>query len=254
MYNGEKLLNQKGLAVGLIVLFIVLSTSPISMGSNGIKDKIYESGQETLYQQYSEYRIQEHEHSENNVIFYFAACLVQYSKTHFREYPGKHTGVFLQYGILCFNASLEKLTLSIIMNYTAEMNYTIGVPSLAPIVAFGLKIENYSEYIWRTFKLKHNGYAKQEGNISINISFDMEHIKPGDKFILRPTVAIVSDPYVYLSKDYQFYKYTSRLLRFIYYVPSLHKILLEKRLFPFIAEHGSSGIYGENTRIIILFQ
>ncbi len=242
-------MNRKGLAAGTIMLLIVLSTSPMSMSSNIIKDEKYESGQD-----YFEYPFQENGYSENNVNIYFAEILVQYSKTYFRGHPSINTGAFIQYGILHFNASVEELTLSIIMNYTAEMNYIKGFSSRAPIVAFGFKIENYSEYIWRTFKLKHNGYAKQEGNISINISFDMEHIKPGDKFLLRPTIALVTDPYFFSSKDLQFNKDSSRFLRFIYFIPGLRTLVLEKLLFPFIAEYDRDGIYGENAKIIILFQ
>jgi len=106
-------LNQKGLAVGIIMLFIVLSTSPISIGSNVIRVENYESSQKTPYQQYMKDPIQKNKHSENNVIVYFADSLVQYSKTNFRGSPWKSTGIYLQYGILCFNASLKELTLSI---------------------------------------------------------------------------------------------------------------------------------------------
>jgi len=154
-----------------------------------------------------------------------------------------------------FDANLDELILEIVVNYTAEMNYTAGFPYviLAPIFAFGLKIENYSDFVWQSFKLKRDGYAKREGNVSVEIPFDMENIESGDKFLLNPKVAIVSDPLVYESKDLQFRKFTSLLLRFAYHISPLNKTLLEKWILPFIAEHDSSGIHGR-TKIYIFFE
>jgi len=196
--------------------------------------------------------------SDNRVTIYYADAQIEYSKSKTCPYLtfGKHTHVHTSGAFRSFDAGLEELVLEIVVNYTAEMNYTAGFPYivLAPITAFGLKIEHYSDYVWQSFKLKHDGYAKREGNVSVEIHFDMDNIESGDKFLLDPTFAIVSDPLVYLSKDLQFSKFTSLLLRFAYHLPSSNKLLLNKWILPFIAENGMFGIYGDFTKIYILFE
>lgn len=233
------MLFKKEVAFTIIILFIGISIFP-SVGSTVIEKS-----------NLSKY-------FEDRVTIYYADALIEYSKFITGPYIvfDKHIHFSSREFFLNFDANLESLSLKIVVNYTAEMNFTAGFPYVifAPIIAFGLIIENYSDYVWKSFKLKHDGYAKQEGNVSIEIPFDMNNIKSGDKFLLVPKVAIVGDPQVYESKDLQFSKFTSLLLRLAYHVPPLNKTLLEKLLLPFIAEHDSFGIYGDFTKIYILFE
>jgi hypothetical protein len=59
---------------------------------------------------------------------------------------------------------------------------------------------------------------------------------------------------LFLSKDSQFLKYTSFLLRFVYSISLFNRSFLNKWIFPFIAAHGQAGTYGEFTKIYILFE
>jgi hypothetical protein len=195
--------------------------------------------------------------TENRATIYYASAQVYYEKGESGSIPyyTKRVSV-LSFGTFhCFDANLENFVLEIVMNYTAEMDFKTNSSSiLAPIISFGLKIDNYTDYVWESFKLKHSGYVKRQGNISIEIQFDMDNIKSGDKFLLDPTIAIVGDPLVYTSKDLQIRKFTSILLRFAYHIPSQNKYLLNKIILPFIAEHDYSSIQGELTKICILFE
>jgi hypothetical protein len=195
--------------------------------------------------------------NNNQDTIYYAEALIEYSKSKTENYfrIGRHINFVSGSVYRSFDANMDELVLKIIVNYTAEMNFTAGYPFVifAPIIAFGMKIENYTDYVWKSFKLKHDGYAKREGNISIEIPFDMDTIEKGDKFLLDPTVAIVGDPLVYKSKDLQFNRFTSILLRFAYHTSSLKNNLLEYLILPFIAEYSDSGIYGDSTRIYIHF-
>ncbi len=233
----QKIQLKKGVTLAVIVLFIGINIVP-SAGSIVIEKPNLSK------------------HSDNRVTIYFATVQVEYSKYKTGPYIifGKYTRFHSSVTYRNFDANLDELVLEIVVNYTAEMNFTAGFPYVifAPIIAFGLKIENYSDYVWQSFKLKHDGYAKREGNVSVEIPFDMENIESGDKFLLNPKVAAVGDPLVYTSKDLQFRKFTSLLLRFAYHISPLNKTLLEKWILPFIAEHDRSGIQGG--KIYILFE
>ena len=77
------------------------------------------------------------------------------------------------------------------------MNYTLKFPFVyVPLVAFGLKVENYTDFKWESFKLKHHGYAKREGNISVEVSLDLENIESGDTIILQPIISLISVPFL----------------------------------------------------------
>ena len=237
------------LVVGIILLFILSSVSPLTFGVN-IQSLNNEESQ-FLEKSYL------NKQTENRATIYYASAQVYYEKGKSGTIPyyTKHVSV-LSFGTFhCFDANLENFVLEIVMNYTAEMDFKTNSDAiLAPIIAFGLKIDNYTDYVWESFKLKHSGYVKRQGNISIEIQFDMDNIKSGDKFLLDPTIAIVGDPLVYTSKDLQIRKFTSILLRFAYHIPSKNKYLLNKIILPFIAEHDIDGIQGESTKICILFE
>jgi len=195
--------------------------------------------------------------SEETIPIYYANVLVEYSKdslglkTLYLHVHGDFQSRFVE-----IPAKKSNLNLMIIMNFTAGMNFGNGISfvPLAPIIAFGMKIENYSDYVWKSMKFNHTGNASQEGNISIPISINMENVKPGDKMLIKPTIAIVGDPFVYSSKDLAFSKYTSYFLRFVYSI-SPDNPLLNKVIFPFIAEHNQRGEYESDfTKIYVLFQ
>jgi len=234
----------------IIIGLTLLTIFPISSAFDNkqiIIERLYSSEEPNI-----------NEHSENRATIYYADASVGYSKSKTGPYISinKHIHVHSSGTYHSFDADLEEFVLEIVVNYTAEMNFTAGFPYVifAPIIAFGLKIEKFSDYVWQSFKLKHDGYAKREGNVSVEIHFDMDNIESGDKIILDPTLAIVGDPLVYTSKDLQFSKYTSLLLRFAYHLPSSNKLLLNRWILPFIAENNWSGTYGDFTKIYILFE
>lgn len=138
-----------------------------------------------------------------------------------------------------FDANASEVTINVIFNYTATMEYTAGPPIvlLTPFVAFGLKIENYTDYSWEYFKLKHkNGLCEIEGNVSVNVTLNTNNVKKGDSIILFPIGCSITDPFVVSPNPYQNYtKNISPLLRIAYQFPILHDILLEPMILPFFA-------------------
>ncbi len=196
---------------------------------------------------------------DNRTTIYFANAHLDYSKTRTNFYYvfSKDIGLKSIGKHYYFDADLDDFILEIVVNYTTEMKYNnINIPFsvLRPIIAFGLKIEHYSDYQWQILHLKHFGNDNRQGNVSVEIPFDMDEIKKGDTFCFDPTIAIVGDPKIYTSKDLQFRKSTSLLLRFSYNIPFLNKFLLEKKLLPYIAEHNWAGLYDDLPKIYIDFE
>ena len=145
-----------------------------------------------------------------------------------------------------FDANLSEVSIKAVMNYTATVNYTAGPPIvlLTPFFAFGLKIENDTDYSWEYFKLKHeNGLCEKKGNISVNVTLDMSSIKKGDKIILYPTMNVITDPFLVRRASIpNFKKMVSPLLRFAFLFPRLHDTLLEPLILPFYAKYNSHEI------------
>ncbi len=142
-----------------------------------------------------------------------------------------------------FNANLSEVIIKVVITYVATMDYTGSPPIvlLKPFVAFGLKIENYTDYSWEFFKLKHEkGLFEKKGNVSVEVFINMSNIKKGDMIRLRPTRTIITDPWLITSKDYpNISKYISPLMRFVYEIPRLHDILLIQWILPFYAKFNS---------------
>ncbi|MHA1367348.1 MAG: hypothetical protein ACTSP5_13180 [Candidatus Heimdallarchaeota archaeon] len=44
--------------------------------------------------------------------------------------------------------------------------------------------------------MKHHGYAKREGNISVEVSLGMENIESGNTIILQPIISLISVPFL----------------------------------------------------------
>lgn len=184
--------------------------------------------------------------TEDTIILYYGTALLEYEKEKINNRISllKHINVHTHAPVYHIDPNLTELKLKIIVNYTAKMNFTAGFPYviLSPLVAFGLKVENYTDFIWESFKLKHYGYAKCEGNISVEISFDMENIESGDKIILQPSVIVIGDPGIFISKDFPRKEiFTSILMRFCYNLPSsiLKERLLHNLILPFFSPYNT---------------
>ena len=169
---------RKGLAVAGILLFIVVAFAPSI-------NAMFDSEMSDL-----------NEKSGDEVTIFYGDASQEFSKDklgHNRRHGHIHTSAFY----LHFDANLDELNLELILNYTAEMNYTLKFPFVyAPLVAFGLKVENYTDFKWESFKLKHHGYAKREGNISVEVSLGMENIESGNTIILQPIISLISVPFL----------------------------------------------------------
>ena len=142
--------------------------------------------------------------------------------------------------ILEFDTNLSEINIEVIIDYNAVMEYTYGPPIvlLTPFVAFGLKIENHTDYSWKYFKLKHeNGLCEMKGNLSIDVTLDTSEAKKGDRIILYPKMNIITDPWLVSMVDCRYFPIkTSPLLRIAYLFPRLHDILLEPFIIPFYAK------------------
>ena len=139
---------RQGLAVAVILLFIGLAVAP---SINAMVDSKTSNENISLI--------------DTETIFYgYASILIEIDD----EGRHLHREIHTHNSQPHFDADLDELVLEIVMNYSAEMNYTMKFPFvLAPLFAFGLNVENYTDYKWESFKLKHHGYAKREGIISI---------------------------------------------------------------------------------------
>ena len=200
---------KKGLTVVVILLFIGLAFAPSINAS--FDSKTSKEINNLL---------------DRNIIFYGNASIeIERENRHWHLHREIHT----QNKQYHFDADLDELVLEIIMNYSAEMNYTMNYPFvLAPLFAFGFGVQNYSDYKWMTFKLRHHGYDKRQGNISIEIEIDMENIEIGDEIRLIPSVCAISDPNIREDINY------SWIWRFALNLPIVNRFLLYKWLFSII--------------------
>lgn len=179
---------------------------------------------------------------------YLAEAEIHYYKTIIDGYIayGQHTHIHSVGGVYHFDADADEVVLEIVMNYTADMNYTIGFPFvvLAPLIAWGLKVENYSDYVWDAFKLKHDGYAMHDGNLSIEIKFDMDDIESGDKIYLNSSAFIVHDPFLHTSENYtEDVRFTCLLFRLAFNLPSFLRVrVLENWVLPYYAQFSQRGL------------
>ena len=211
---------KKSLSIGVILLFLLSALAPsISADSSSI-DFINKNAsvKKTLY--YCE--------SSVGII----------------RYPGGGWGAGGAHSshsyFLHFDADLEELIIEVVMNYSAVMEYNLRFPyPLAPIFAFGLKIENYTVYVWETFKLEHNGYAKQEGNISVVINIDMNQYENGSIECLQPYFVSFYDHSIrhstLLTPNNEL-SYTL-IMRILYNIPIFSKSLLHNWFLPKLAPY-----------------
>ncbi len=179
---------------------------------------------------------------------YLAEAEIHYYKTIIDGYfaYGQHTHIHSVGGVYHFDADADEVIIEIVMNYTADMNYTIGFPFVvfAPLIAWGLKVENYSDCVWDAFKLKHDGYAMHDGNLSIEIQFDMDDIESGDEIYLNSSAFIVHDPFLHTSENYTAdVRFTCFLFRLAFNLPHmLRDRVLEKLVLPYYAQFSLRGL------------
>ena len=145
--------------------------------------------------------------------------------------------------ILEFDANISEVNLKVIFNYTVTMEYTVGPPIvlLTPFIAFGLKINNFTDFTWEYFKCKHEGgLLDKKGNVSVNITLDTNNVTKGDSIVIYPTSSCITDPMLVDSNLYpNFPKKTSPLLRVSYFFPKLHDILIKPIIIPFYSKFNS---------------
>ena len=181
---------------------------------------------------------------ENNLTFYFANASITYTKNKENGdiYFNKHTHVHAQGYGLHFDVGTEDITMKLIMNYTGMLNYTtIGnrpYHLLKPLIAFGLREKNYTDYTWESFKLKRHGNEIKEGNISIEFTIETEKIQPGDEIIINPEIYIIGDPLLRISNESI---KTSWVLRLAYTFPIFNKIILHNKILPQYAPDNYKG-------------
>jgi len=140
---------------------------------------------------------------------------------------------------LYFNADLDELKIELIINYTAEMNYTLKWPfNFAPILAYGVRIQNISKYEWEYFKLKHHGYFKRTGNFSIVFDVDMSSVESGDLIIIQPILySILFQDMEMVSSPDNINKSLICFIRFIYHIPIINRLLLTNWIFPILGNY-----------------
>jgi hypothetical protein len=184
--------------------------------------------------------------TEDTIVLNYGIALIEYEKQKINNYISfrKHINVNTGAPAYHINPNFPDFKLKIILNYTASMNYTAGFPFivLAPLVAFGFKVNNHTDYDWDSFKLKHSGQSMKKGNISLEIDINLSGFKSGDEIILDPQVVVIGDPEVYTSNEFpREYKNTSLLLRCAFNLPIIGDCLLLNHILPFYAEWNTFG-------------
>ena len=173
------------------------------------------------------------------VSLYYGDVWIEISKESLRGVGERGSTVTHAY-YLHFDANVDELRIELILNYTAEMNYTLKFPFVfSPIFALGIKIQNITNYEWIYFKLKHHGYFTRCGNFSIVFNVDMTSIESGDELTIQPImsqIALPSDFPDFPDPD-NTNKFWRRFIRLIYHIPFLNELLLCNWLFPKFAAY-----------------
>ena len=154
---------------------------------------------------------------------------------------------------LYLNAKLDELKIELIVNYTAEMNYTLKWPfNFAPIPIFGIRIQNMTNYEWEYFKLKHHGYFIRTGNFSIVFDVDMSSVESGDLVIIQPILySIFIQDMVMALYPYTTNKALISFIRLIYHIPILNELILTKWIFPMIGDNEYHSV--KSSRLYLYF-
>ena len=146
------------------------------------------------------------------------------------------------------DAESDELFIDIVMNYTAEMTYShiLTWPiCFAPIIAYGLMVENYTDYTWKTIKMKNYGYDFVEGNITVEIEVDMSNAKSGEHIFIAPNYVFIWNNI--LDSEILNYSHTLGLIapnnetmkwavimRILYNLPVVGEFFLHNWLLPYL--------------------
>jgi hypothetical protein len=179
--------------------------------------------------------------SDSNIVLsqketiYLGYFIINFTKELLKN--NKHSFGYFHGGLENVSSNLDELIVEICVNYSVEMNYSSSIFfTLAPIQVFGIKVENYSCYEWESFKMKYHGYEKKEGNITIEITIDMENIESGDILILQTYIYQMSVPF--LKPPTESHRYLWQyFFRFAYNLPIANKQILHNWLFQFFAPY-----------------
>jgi len=214
---------KNGLVVGVILLFISIAVQPAIatvQQSVDFNDEVKQS----LNNSQGEY-----------VSSYIGELYMLVEKeglTHLHFHRNGSTHASHHY----LDADLDELKIELILNYTAEMNYTLKLPFyFAPIFAFGIEIQNITDCEWEYFKLKHHGYFIKTGNFSIVFNVDTSSVESGDKVIIYPIIYYFSIPFTAFPDKTN--KSLISFIRLIYHIPILNDLLLSNWLFPIIGNY-----------------
>jgi len=94
------------------------------------------------------------------------------------------------------NTSIDELHLKFVMYVTIEMNYSLLFPfALSPLVAFGMQVNNYTDYSWNIMKLKHHGQWIWNENISQEITIYPKEYKKGDELLINFNISTIHIPF-----------------------------------------------------------
>ena len=221
---------KKTIALGIVFLFFCMSFTSIGCSSVGVSKLGNCSWVENTIE--NEVNLNFNENSGEYVSLYYGELLISIEKHGILQLRRRIKGITYGHG-LHFNADLDELKIELVLNYTAEMNYTI--PYFAPIFAFGIKIENITKYKWEYFKLKkYYGCLSRSGNFSIVFNIDMGEIESGDELTIQPIISRQTVP-SFFHDNYN--ESLLRLIRLIYHIPILNELLLSNWLFPKIATY-----------------
>jgi hypothetical protein len=171
---------------------------------------------------------------------------VYFSEAHLyiekRYYGGRSTGCHgCQATFLYLDADLDELIIDVVMNYSVKMNYSYIFTRplyFAPILAYGIMVENYAEYEWRTIKLGNYGSNYVEGNFSVEVEIDMDDVASGDVLLIKPYYVYLRE-YEYLN-DYNFIPPDNNsmkwaiILRILFNIPVIGEYLLHNWLLPYL--------------------
>jgi len=226
-----------GFVIGVILLFIVVGIQPaiaLVQKSVDFNDEVKQS----LNYKQGEY------------LSLFYGDIQRYVEKTSLNQDGSGGMISTKMFTLYLDADLEELKIELILNYTAEMNYTLKWPfNFAPIFAFGIKIQNTTNYEWEYFKLKHHGYSIKTGNFSIVINVDMTSIESGDEVIIQPTIYWFTIPLISPDKTN---KSLCSFIRLIYHIPILNELLLTNWLFPIFGDYEDNSV--NTSRLYLYFK
>ena len=213
-------MNKNILTIGITVLFLGLAIQPsiaTVQQSVDFNDEIKQS----LNNDQGEY-----------ISLYYGELYLEVEKESLNRF-GDGMGCITHVSRHYLDADLDELKIELILNYTAEMNYTLKLPFYyAPIFAFGIGIPNITDCKWEYFKLKHHGYFNKTGNYSIVFNVDMSSVESGDEVIIRPILYYFTIPFTISHHLDTINKTLITFIRLIYHIPILSELLLTNWFFP----------------------